>query len=354
MLSTLLSKADDHAAGPATAPGDWAKAKQDSRRLVRDREQRRSVVEPVEAATRSRSARASTSRPTPATGQLRCRGAQQGVSPATSSVRPANGSAELYAGLPQRQARQEALRPSEWLTKLLTREAPRCRSSGPTRFNCPACNTPVRFDLRDERQCRPPPRPARGHPRRQLPAQGLPGLRHARSDLEPEFTYIDFARAASTSSSTRSRSATAGRSGRRRPPRSSTRPWARTRPRRRWCSARRSTRGSCSGWPALIEKILARQAGIDDRTLEVAKIPGHAEQRGVAGARADGTAPGGRRGRRSHLRLGARPRPHASATRSGAALADRRDRDPADCLEGRARRRRPRPAVDFQREMLTA
>ena len=26
------------------------------------------------------------------------------------------------------------------------------------------------------------------------------------------------------------------------------------------------------GWPALIEKILARQAGIDDRTLEVAKI----------------------------------------------------------------------------------
>jgi hypothetical protein len=62
------------------------------------------------------------------------------------------------------------------------------------------------------------------------------------------------------------------------------------------------------GWPALVEKLLARQAGIDDRTLEAAKLavmrsqeetptPGRLELRMIGreqrrpGARLGGTAP---------------------------------------------------------------
>ena len=57
------------------------------------------------------------------------------------------------------------------------------------------------------------------------------------------------------------------------------------------------------GWPALIEKILAKQAGIDDRTLEVAKIlvmqnseespvPGQMELRLVGDEDGDLSSPG--------------------------------------------------------------
>jgi|KBSMisStaDraftv2_1062788.scaffolds.fasta_scaffold13715_4 hypothetical protein len=137
-------------------------------------------------------------------------------------------------------------------------------------LNCPACNTPVRFDLVMS-----------------VSADRRPDLREAILDgsfqrkvcpacatafrPEPEFTYIDFARgqyifvypvdkrpawqeweakAAAIFDSTLGKNATkeAVALGKKVDPR------------------------VVFGWPALIEKILARQAGIDDRTLEVAKI----------------------------------------------------------------------------------
>ena len=137
-------------------------------------------------------------------------------------------------------------------------------------LNCPACNTPVRFDLVMS-----------------VAADRRPDLRAAILDgsfqrkvcpacatafrPEPEFTYIDFARgqyifvypvdkrpawqeweakAAAIFDSTLGKNATkeAVALGKKVDPR------------------------VVFGWPALIEKILARQAGIDDRTLEVAKI----------------------------------------------------------------------------------
>ena len=137
-------------------------------------------------------------------------------------------------------------------------------------LNCPACNTPVRFDLVMS-----------------VSADRRPDLRAAILDgtfqrkvcpacqtafrPEPEFTYIDFARgqyifvypvdkrpawqewgakAAAIFDSTLGKNATkeAVVLGKKVDPR------------------------VVFGWPALIEKILARQAGIDDRTLEVAKI----------------------------------------------------------------------------------
>ena len=137
-------------------------------------------------------------------------------------------------------------------------------------LNCPACNTPVRFDLVMS-----------------VSADRRPDLREAILDgsfqrkvcpacatafrPEPEFTYIDFARgqyifvypvdkrpawqeweakAAAIFDSTLGKNATkeAVVLGKKVDPR------------------------VVFGWPALIEKILARQAGIDDRTLEVAKI----------------------------------------------------------------------------------
>ena len=137
-------------------------------------------------------------------------------------------------------------------------------------LNCPACNTPVRFDLVMS-----------------VSADRRPDLREAILDgtfqrkicpacstafrPEPEFTYIDFARgqyifvypvekrpawheweakASAIFDTTLGKKATkeAMTLGKKVDPR------------------------VVFGWPALIEKILTRQAGIDDRTLEVAKV----------------------------------------------------------------------------------
>jgi len=137
-------------------------------------------------------------------------------------------------------------------------------------LHCPACNTPVRFDLVMS-----------------VSADRRPDLREAILDgsfqrkvcpacatafrPEPEFTYIDFAhgqyifvypvekrsawqewaaKATAIFDSTLGKGATkeAMTLGKKVDPR------------------------VVFGWPALIEKILAKQAGIDDRTLEVAKI----------------------------------------------------------------------------------
>ena len=60
---------------------------------------------------------------------------------------------------------------------------------------------------------------------------------------------------------------------------------------RRSPEARQARRGSSRpravfGWPALAEKIIARQAGIDDRTLELAKVDGAAPRQRDADPRA--------------------------------------------------------------------
>ena len=137
-------------------------------------------------------------------------------------------------------------------------------------LNCPACNTPVRFDLVMS-----------------VSADRRPDLRAAILDgsfqrkvcpacetafrPEPEFTYIDFARGQYVF----------------------VYPVAKRTAWQEWAVkaeeifdttlGKKSTREAQTlgkrvdprvvfGWPALIEKILAKQAGIDDRTLEVAKI----------------------------------------------------------------------------------
>ena len=50
------------------------------------------------------------------------------------------------------------------------------------------------------------------------------------------------------------------------------------------------------GWPALVEKIIARQAGIDDRTLELAKVMVLRYGERDAGARAGASCAWSRRG----------------------------------------------------------
>ena len=87
------------------------------RRLVRDREQRQPVVEPVEVATRSPSAGASTSRPTRATGSATMpRRASKGLTGYQFRA-PGEWFAELYAGY--RSGKLGKKHPAlEWLTKL--------------------------------------------------------------------------------------------------------------------------------------------------------------------------------------------------------------------------------------------
>ncbi|HEX7441896.1 MAG TPA: CpXC domain-containing protein [Caldimonas sp.] len=92
------------------------------------------------------------------------------------------------------------------------------------------------------------------------------------------------------------------------------------------------------GWPALVEKILARGAGIDDRTLEVAKLAVAGQQRGDAAARPPRAAPGAGGRRLDAVRLG-RCRRRATAFLARAAPADRRHRSQARGLEGNARHR---------------
>ena len=136
--------------------------------------------------------------------------------------------------------------------------------------NCPACNTPVRFDLVMS-----------------ISADRRPDLREAILDgtfqrkicpacgtafrPEPEFTYIDFARGqyifvwpvdkrqAWPKWSEKSRETFDATLGKGATPEAV-------------AIGKKVDPRVVFGWPALIEKILARQYGIDDRTLEVAKI----------------------------------------------------------------------------------
>ena len=129
VLSTLLSKPTTTPPVPS-APGDWAKCEAGLRRLVRDRERRRSVVEPVEVGRDHHRRSHLPAGLHPQLGQLRRLGAQQGphrlpVPRARRMVRRA------LRRLPQRQARQEAPGPRV-ADQALIREAPPCRSSGPT------------------------------------------------------------------------------------------------------------------------------------------------------------------------------------------------------------------------------
>jgi hypothetical protein len=136
--------------------------------------------------------------------------------------------------------------------------------------NCPACNTPVSFDLVMS-----------------ISADRRPDLREAILDgtfqrkvcpacktafrAEPEFTYIDFARGqyifvwpvekrqAWQQWAEKSRETFDAALGKGATPEAV-------------AIGKKVDPRAVFGWPALIEKILARQYGIDDRTLEVTKI----------------------------------------------------------------------------------
>ena len=137
-------------------------------------------------------------------------------------------------------------------------------------LNCPACNTPVRFDLvmsiSADRRADLREAILDGSFQRKVCPACATAFRP-----EPEFTYIDFARgqyifvypvakrtawqewaakATAIFDSTLGKNAT----------------------KEAMVLGKKVDPRVVFGWPALIEKILARQAGIDDRTLEVAKI----------------------------------------------------------------------------------
>ena len=97
------------------------------------------------------------------------------------------------------------------------------------------------------------------------------------------------------------------------------------------------------GWPALVEKLIARQAGIDDRTLELAKVMAlrHGSETPVPGQRELRLVEAG--AERLRARLGAAGRQPGRAGDARAALADRGDRCRTGAVEGDARRGRRRP-----------
>ena len=218
--------------------------------------------------------------------------------------------------------------------------------------NCPACNTPMAFEMvvSVSADRRPDLRAAilDGSFQRQVCPSCGTAFR-----VDPEFTYIDIARGQYVgvwpvarrgewqTCAERSRETFDGAFGKGAPPEAQS-------------LGRELDPRVVFGWPALVEKLLARQAGIDDRTLEVAKVavmrsgdaapvPGRQELR-LVGEKADDLVLAWVRTEDAHLSGGLRvPR----------ALIKDIEADPAtwqslrdDIAEGLV--------VDFQREMLAA
>ena len=215
---------------------------------------------------------------------------------------------------------------------------------------CPACQTPVEFELVHSVSA------DRRPDLRDAILDGTSSARPARraNDVSrrPEFTYMDIGRGQYIGVWPVSRR------GEWRNCADKTHEVLRADPRQRATAEAQSLGKKLAprvvfGWPALSEKILAREAGIDDRTLEVAKmamlrrrddVPLPGEQESASSASSTAT----------RCSAGCTPKASGPGSRAHAADTDRRDRAERDQWERRATRWPKAWLVDFQREMLAA
>ncbi len=141
---------------------------------------------------------------------------------------------------------------------------------GNVTLDCPACNTPVDYALVHSVNADRRPELRTAILDGSFQRQACPSCQHA-FRVEPEFLYMDLARKqyigvwpASKRSQWRACAA-------------QTRKvfddaMGKYAPREARALGEKLEVRAVFGWPALVEKILARQAGIDDRSLEVAKL----------------------------------------------------------------------------------
>jgi CpXC protein len=141
---------------------------------------------------------------------------------------------------------------------------------GELTLDCPACNTPVDYALVHSVNADRRPELRSAILDGSFQRQACPSCQHA-FRVEPEFLYIDLARAQYIGVWP------ASKRGQWRACAAQTRAvfdnaMGKNAPREARALGEKLVVRAVFGWPALVEKILARQAGIDDRTLEVAKL----------------------------------------------------------------------------------
>jgi hypothetical protein len=137
-------------------------------------------------------------------------------------------------------------------------------------LDCPACNTPVDYALVHSVNADRRPELRGAILDGSFQRQACPSCQHA-FRVEPEFLYIDLARTQYIGVWP------ASKRGQWRACAAQTRKvfddaMGKNAPREARALGENLIVRAVFGWPALVEKILARQAGIDDRSLEVAKL----------------------------------------------------------------------------------
>jgi CpXC protein len=137
-------------------------------------------------------------------------------------------------------------------------------------LDCPACNTPVDYALVHSVNADSGPELRSAILDGSFQRQACPSCQHA-FRVEPEFIYMDLARKQYIGVWP------ASKRGQWRACAAQTRKvfddaMGKNAPREARALGEKLVVRAVFGWPALVEKILARQAGIDDRTLEVAKL----------------------------------------------------------------------------------
>jgi hypothetical protein len=135
---------------------------------------------------------------------------------------------------------------------------------------CPACTTPVDYALVHSVNVDRRPELRSSILDGSFQRQACPSCQHA-FRVEPEFLYIDLARAQYIGVWP------ASKRGQWRACAAQTRTvfdnaMGKNAPREARALGEKLVVRAVFGWPALVEKLLARQAGIDDRSLEVAKL----------------------------------------------------------------------------------